>query len=335
MDINRYQEITTAFGGTEAQLGPPIEDAIIVMGMMFEENDKDGRPLYSCTLLPDVDVTFYEWQITGAADILIKTFGEIPLPAEHLADEDVAYYHNLLRGYALGGHITTDQTGLGKTIQTLLALAFVVKFRPFTDKDGLPSFKPIFLNVPKQVVEQWALEIKRRWGRIFNLVISFGVRELWQTTLQNEVVPSAKVVDRFSAGGAAMSLPARFERVLDQSDELAGRTIWLTSYDTHSARCLSVAPMPAEGDDSNNSVAIEEENGDVNGKAGYLVYDSHCGDWFRLGIFDEAHRLRNPNTQGHFAMTALKLEFHWLLTASPVVNSPAVSILPSTGFAYR
>lgn len=90
--------------------------------------------MYKCALLKgETTRRFFEYQITGAAEALRKTLGNVPtegMPLEHFNNEQVKEAFQALRSLAVSGHINADQTGLGKTIHTLLALCFLTKFAP-------------------------------------------------------------------------------------------------------------------------------------------------------------------------------------------------------------
>lgn len=133
MTVDRYQEVTTAFGGTGQRLGPIIHDCLLVMGRKYRKADENGRRMFSRDLISELKLKCSEWQVNGAADELIRTYGHIPLegaPDEHTSRADVQQVRERLQGLAIGSHIVNDQAGLGTTKQTLLALAFAVRFSP-------------------------------------------------------------------------------------------------------------------------------------------------------------------------------------------------------------
>lgn len=128
MSQEEYSRVSTAFSGTDKQLGPIISGAMLALGMVYKQPDHLGKQLFVCTEFGGViKRTFYEHQVSGAADTLVKTFGSV-MPQEEVEKleqskpERAAAIERLRKdAMCIGGHINADQTGMGKTIQTLLA----------------------------------------------------------------------------------------------------------------------------------------------------------------------------------------------------------------------
>lgn len=152
-----YQVVTRASSGINTQTGPAIEDAILALGFELDEQatakDKFNRKLYRCKFLQDIKRLAYEWQISGMADMLLKTYGEIPtcgLPEKHIGHPDAKAALEVPRPSVQAcGHLNANQTGTGKTVTTLLAISWAAEY---VNTDEI--YKPTFLNVPKQIVLQ-------------------------------------------------------------------------------------------------------------------------------------------------------------------------------------
>ncbi|KAJ8609665.1 hypothetical protein MRB53_039002 [Persea americana] len=115
-----YKEINAAFSGIVSQKGPLIADAIIVLGMDFTEKDSFGRQLFRSNLLRGKSTKlFFDYQISGAANVLLKTFGSIPLAAfpEHRRIDNALLQaaERMARSYVgTSAHVNADQTGMEK-----------------------------------------------------------------------------------------------------------------------------------------------------------------------------------------------------------------------------
>lgn len=100
----------------------------------------------------------------------MRLMGTIPLPATHAEKEDVQEALDELEKLRTHGCIIADATGLGKTVETLLAMAFIRLFsEDLANDDG--EYKPFLVIVPPNAIDQWAEEITRFW-KCFLLTIS-------------------------------------------------------------------------------------------------------------------------------------------------------------------
>ena len=258
---------------------------------------------------------FYHFQVTGAAFMLMRTLGKIPLPVD--ADATMIAAQELLKSIQTFGGIVADQMGLGKTIQTLLFLNYFMKYRPKDDS----SCKPVLLAVPANLVQQWAEEIRAHWPD-FNLVISFEASNL-PATFDQQVISSRAV----KALPNTANLPQRFRYLTDATSELAGNTIWLTSIESHAARVVKVnkTTIPAirhdppqfdeQGKEIFEAEAYDEEE-----------FVTRMERFFCMSIVDEAHTCKTASTRNWAGIYLLKFcKYKWLITATPMINRSTVS----------
>jgi len=101
---------------------------------------------------------------------------------------------------------------------------------------GKRIYRPTLLNVPKQSVLQWDEGIRKYWKDI-NLVVSAGdVEKIFTGGLLSKCIAKSKNVSkRFPRTDIKLkqvTLPEKQEATLNQDDEIACRTVWLTSYGT-------------------------------------------------------------------------------------------------------
>lgn len=148
------------------------------MGMISAPNKGPAKMSY-CAILPTVQRTFYAYQINGAAWMLMHTLGGMPinLSKTHKENTMTAAALTKLNSIQTFGGLVVDQTGLGKTIQVLLFLAFYVQFHHKT------PYKPILLVVPTAVICQWADEIATHWSHGFELIIAYSELSQFQKSV--------------------------------------------------------------------------------------------------------------------------------------------------------
>jgi hypothetical protein len=88
----------------------------------IEKNNQPDPQRYRCSLL-NTKQTYYAWQVTGAAWVLLRAYGTIRLARIHLEEvengDDILEAIKELRTMGTSGGIVADQTSLGKTIMTL------------------------------------------------------------------------------------------------------------------------------------------------------------------------------------------------------------------------
>lgn len=325
----RYYRIQDAFTGTDAQTGPILSHCVTVMGMeaVNPQDDGDGV-MYKCTLdgMDKCGRLFYPYQVTGAAFMLVRLFGTIPLPSGHNGKEDVKKNLSKLRGLQTFGCMNSDYTGLGKTVETLLAAAFAVLYHSEEDRRGNLLFKPILCAVPANAVKGWAKEIDDYWP-MFQLAISYDP-EAVGTDLQDFVLPAS----------AVKTLPHNREGLNETKD--SGKdfswlfdgtvnnqsTIFLTSHDTQASRFVRKHEkwVRPEGYDPPR---FDRAGNEKFKRAGYMEveYKTKMAKAFSMSIVDEVHELKNPESRGFAAIWLAAAKYHILLSATLMQNSQAVS----------
>lgn len=299
-DDTLYYQIQGAFEGTPAQVGPPVDLSITILGMKELEN---GR--YTCTLLEGFTKSeFYNFQVSGAADMCLKTYGEVPLPQEHKAKKAVkkAFKHWPKRLQIFGG-ILRDETGLGKTKQTLLMLALYAKYGKVTHD------LPILIIVSATLIKQWAKEIREMWPG-FTLWFCYASDDLLAVQMPNVITTShLKSLPNLS------NLPLHMRRLFDKSSG-KGINIVLSSYETWSERTVwqeVVTSVNQKGE----TLKHKEHRSRVTGLFGHV-------------IIDEGHRAKNRETRIHASILLLAAIYCWVITATPMQNSEMVSSSKST-----
>ncbi|KAK7040722.1 hypothetical protein VNI00_009628 [Paramarasmius palmivorus] len=196
------------------------------------------------------------------------------------------------------GGILADDMGLGKTIQTLTR---IVEGRP-KKSDKEDGWSPTTLVVcPLALVGQWADEINK---------MAFGL-----TVVKHQ-------------GPSRTSNPT----------ELRKAHVVVTTYDTLKSEHASFDPSAKEtkasksktkksaGADSDDSSSEGEHFGrSLKSKAKGSSGKGKTKDalfrvrWFRV-VLDEAHNIKNRNTNGAKACYELDAKFRWALTGTPMQN---------------
>jgi hypothetical protein len=103
--------------------------------------------------------------------------------------------------------------------------------------------------------------------------------------------------------------PTHLKYIFDTTDPKASRTVFISTYDTMSERCLD------------DRAEIDKETG----KEKTVIFNKWAGV-FRIIAMDEGHRLRHPGTRGAKMIKTFQAEVFWFITATPTVNSPLVRI---------
>ncbi|KAI9782077.1 MAG: hypothetical protein M1839_005423 [Geoglossum umbratile] len=310
-DMQRFYDIHGIFAGSNTQIGLAVDLAKLVLGFeSVSQNDAsdETEPIRSkCTLFKignKEDLTFFDWQVNGACQMLLRTLGYVPLPAAHKTRPEVKSALGRLSCLAVHGGILADQTGLGKTKQTLLFLSYYTQFH-IEMHDQSPVHRPILLVVPSQVVKQWADDIIDYFPD-FNLLISYDPTVLGHKFFGHTV--GSVAMGELPAHDANSNFPQRWTFLFDTQDPRASKTILLTSYDTHAERSIIEELLPSTKRRKNDGAEYR--------------YRSRMKDLFAMVILDEGHRMRNTYTKTWASISLLHAKYHWLITATPVVNSP-------------
>ncbi|ESK91914.1 dna repair protein rad5 [Moniliophthora roreri MCA 2997] len=199
------------------------------------------------------------------------------------------------------GGILADDMGLGKTIQTLTR---IVEGRP-KKSDKEDGWSPTTLVVcPLALVGQWADEIKKMANGL-NVIKHQGPS---RTSNPHELRNAHVVVttyDTLKSEHASFNPPVKEAKAPPKSK----------------------AKKPAE-DDPDDSSSEGEHFGRALKKNTKAKGNSGKGKtkdalfrvrWFRV-VLDEAHNIKNRNTNGAKACYELEAKFRWTLTGTPMQN---------------
>ncbi|KAL8845881.1 MAG: hypothetical protein Q9221_008987 [Calogaya cf. arnoldii] len=270
-DTNYYQ-IQGAFSGTPKQTGPPVDLSLTILGM--EKREHSNR--YACNLLKNFTTSeFYTFQVNGAVDMCLKSFGRVPLPDEHAATQEV---QNALGKLTVGlrtfGGICRDQTGLGKTKLLLLWLALGAQF-------SNEFSRPTLIVVPASLVTQWAKEISTDWPG-FTLFVCYNEDDLPAYLKKNVIKAShLKMLQH------PHRLPPHIQKLFSK-DNTQSNSIVLTSYETWGDRTVYKQEKEPQ----------------------HFEWRTRCEKLFQTVIADEAHRCKNRDTRTHASISLLKSWFH-------------------------
>lgn len=271
--------------------------------------------------------SFYAYQVTGACFMLMRLMGTIPLPAANANDPEVKAALDELQGLRTYGCILADATGLGKTVETLLAMAFIRLFSGELSENG--KYKPFLLIVPANAINQWAEEIEKFWP-CFILAISYA-REDLKAAFQDHAI-SASTMKELPGSYAGLNKTKKSTRDyshLFNGTAKNGNTIILTSHDTQSSRFVDphIIEHAAE---SYTPPKYDDEDREIFKKAAWQEREwrTRMGGRFFLTVVDEAHEIKNPSTKNWAAVYLAASGLTILITATPMQNNSAVSRPP-------
>jgi len=199
---------------------------------------------------------------------------------------------------------------LGKTATELLPLSWVMKFHDEKNAEGKHIHRETLLDVPKQIVLQWGGEIRKYWKDI-NLVVSAGdAEEISPGGLFRNCIAQSKHISKRSPRTdiklRLVALPEKQEAALNQDNEIAGRTVWLTTYETFTERYpwterhyqpqKSFEPKQHNryGKEVFQPLEIQEQK-----------YKTVWGDVLKGLICDKAHSIRSTETYSHILLKQL------------------------------
>lgn len=287
---------------------------------LIDKIDPTDADMYSCDLIEadERSRTFFSYQITGACFMLLRTLGRIPLPESY--SESIQDALQDLQSIQTYGGIIADQTGLGKTIQTMLFLYFFTQYHTERDSNGKAIYKPILLAVPANLLVQWADEIRKHWAN-FELVISYDETSLPSVYKSQIVFSSAvKQLPKMSL------LPERFHHLLNPEDIRNKYTIWLTSIDTHGGRYVKIkkTTVPAKSYSPPQYDSDGEEKL-VEPKKEQEEYITRMEGQFQMTLVDEGHTCKTPQTRNWAGIWLAKARYNWIITATPMINRATVS----------
>ncbi|KAI9768990.1 MAG: hypothetical protein M1840_004586 [Geoglossum simile] len=230
-DMQRFYDIHGIFARSNSQAGPGVDLAKLVLGFenvpQKDTSDKTEPVRSRCTLFKigtKEELTFFDWQVNGACQMLLRTLGYVPLPAAHENQPEVMSALRRLPCLAVHGGILADQTGLGKSKQTLLFLSYYTRFHIEMDGES-PIHRPILLVVPSQVVKQWADDITDYFPN-FSLLVSYDPIALGHKFLGHTV--GSVAMCELPAHDVNSNFPQRWIYLFDTKDPQASKTILLT-----------------------------------------------------------------------------------------------------------
>lgn len=314
---DRYYALqaTTA---TQACVGPPIELSIRALQMRASPG-ADEFYIFNLYDSSKVKRGLRSYQVNGTAWCVSRLVGITPSKQPDMSAADWSKAKaaaKKLQNTHVPGLLIADGTGLGKTVLLLSVLLHC--HGPIND-NGKLVFKPLFLQVPQNLIRQWAREILDYWPA-FELIISYSDTSM-DTFLADHVV-SASAVREWPD---PKLWPKRFRYIFNPKDARNGRTIFLTTPETHVSRSLKTKEIfhpaipytPPVYDIDNNEVMKDPERTEH-------IYESGMVGAFSIVCTDEASKLKNLGTKRHTATSLLKAPKCILLTATPMLNTGTV-----------
>ena len=236
-DHSRYYQIQAAFTGSESQVGPPVDPCKVVFGMRTVGKHGHHRKLdvSVCDTLPGCDIKFLDSQINGAAFMMQRSTGAIPVSPERASLPEVAAARERLISIQTFGGWLVDATGFGKTITCLL---FVSQWALYSDHSK--GHKPILIVVPNGAVfAQWCETLWEHFRDLL-LIISNDVKPAESKYLNNWVSSTAMR----EAPLKVDNWPEHLRYVFDTEDPRASRTVFVTPWDTHKERTMDTDWVP-------------------------------------------------------------------------------------------
>ena len=154
MDIDgRYYRIQAAFTDADTQTGSMVEPSKIALGMNAIGKHEQSKILdqNKFTTLPKCKAEFLDSQVTGAAFMLQRIYGQVPVDTERAKDPEVTIASNKLKSVKTDGGYLVDVTGFGKTDTACL---FLCQHALYGDHSA--GHRPALIVVPNGVVfSQW------------------------------------------------------------------------------------------------------------------------------------------------------------------------------------
>jgi hypothetical protein len=325
----RHYLLDAIHSTTQAQVGLPIGPSATALHMV-EYKDQSGRPVYR-SHLPGLEKTsFYPYQVSGCATILVSLFGYIPLPDDARIEAREAAKQ--LRGLAIGGKFLCDQTGMGKS-KVFLLVVFFARYHIRRDENGERIYKYNTLAVPSGVIKQWADTVIDEFPTL-TLMISYdesGLSEARYATHFVKATAMKKMEHR-------ELWPERHRYIFDESNSKNATTIILTSHDTLVTRTLQTSVVTvregkryAPSEPSTDKFDPHEKNPDGTLKHWEIKpvekTKYHSNQKGRVGIAgaDEAHRMKNEETARWKAFSELDADYIIIIGATPMANVGVVS----------
>ena len=208
------------------------------------------------------------------------------------------------------GGILADQTGLGKTIQTLAFISWMTK-NHITENNN----KPALVSCPPMLVESWANEAHTKFPELLIGVMYSEVGKFANPELASREIP-AKFTNKLPS---MEGMPAALRPAFSDS-KTRNRWVIVASTDTFMSRVVKTVP------DKTRDKIIVERIDKTDGimkkfKVRPMIYEHKMKGYFSITFSDEGHRLRNHNSKAHFAIRGAKAPNNWIITATPMISA--------------
>lgn len=308
---NHYYNLNQIHTGTSTQVGPPLEPCATALEMTPFINDK-GQTMYKSRDPNLAKCAFFPWQVTGTCAALVGAIGYIPTRKD--APAEVKKAADSLKGLAIGGKLICDQTGLGKTI-LLLANYFYINFHEDLDAEGKPVYKMMVLVVPAGVLKQWADEVIDKWPSL-ELLISYEESGLNAQKYKRHILSATAL----KAYPDQKRWPKQYRYIFDKSNPKTGRTLLLTSNETHVTRTLKSKWVSA-GFDAEGKLKRDSDGVPLQKKERYSLLR---GEVSRGGV-DEGHKMKDRTTRRWKSFKDMQAPINWVMGATPMSNRSIVS----------
>lgn len=182
-----------------------------------------------CDTLPGCDVRFLDSQINGAAFMLQRSLGKIPVSAERGKDAQIADAVESLESVRTYGGYLGDGTGFGKTMTALLFASYFAKYA-----DHSNGHRPMIIITPNGAVfGQW-IDVMWRRSKDLTVIISNDDKPPNTRYLKHWVSSTAMR----EAPKSMNNWPEHLQYVFDPNDPRASKTVFVTPYDTHKDRTI-------------------------------------------------------------------------------------------------
>ncbi|KAL3464256.1 hypothetical protein BJX64DRAFT_286678 [Aspergillus heterothallicus] len=316
-----YCVLQQACSGTDNRCGPPID---LCMQLLMATKKENG--LYKSELLEKfIDTHFYHYQISGAVGVLLKLYGHIDPELLLLATDCLQHPQaNMVREAAarlkdlcLHGAILADETGFGKTKQSLLVAVLHGILYTEKDTEGNNCYRPALLVVPPTLITQWLAEIHDHWPCLIP-VLSYD-DPAFRMAMDLSVIPPAAM----RAFPDVALLPEHLRFIFDKHNEKARRVIIITSYATHRHRAGRVEESRTPGKiyDPPQFDPVTEKQVYMERPHTQTVWKTSFRGIFSLLIADEAQKVKNPQTSTWAVLRVHEFPRILLTTATPMFNA--------------